>query len=832
MPRARVPLTFGPGLDRATGTGARDARTLTDARNLIAREAGLELRTGLSGSGLPALTWGTDILAQQSVERTRDVLQVIYDRPTRELRVFRVNPVDPPTRQQVAVWGTLNASAKFPIITMAEAGGVVYMAHAEDIMAYRLVTKYWTPGANDTDTGTLTTASADFDGSGAPGDISFYGVCAYREYIAGWGWGTEAASITADRPEIVRLSKPDDPTVFPAELYFLCGSRSTRVIGCTPMPTGLLVASSTQRYTIFGTDPETFGVELTDPSHGIVSPRAWQTINGVAYTWASTGPRVTRDPMAPSEDLALPLDLMEAQPDTWPARGPAREAFAAYEPEQRVLYWVWPDLTAAEAPRTMAYACSLRLPSSPRFTPAVFERRLASAGRYVTGKVPLPTTVGGSGTINLIDLGWFEVSSGRTLRAEYTFSGAVGNETVEIWLKTGSTWALHATQAYAPGLLTTEFTGLDSLTSYSVAVRLRSFLGAYGAGFTGSNPDLWTDPTPANWRATLTTGASTPTLSVPVWSRTSNTTAPFTFDITGADARCPVVIEQDTGAGYTEVATVTRTGATLTATVNVHAIPGQTPNYRARHKRGVLTGSYSGVVSQFVGLLDVAPGIVAAYDISDPTANLRAVELFFRLPQARAVQVEFTDSAQQFIETAGISTQGYQYTTTLVGAGTVNYRLRVAREQFGVYDFGPWGTLQSMTVNPAGATPGAITVDDQNFLPNAFNPSLSEGNFGIETVLVFDLDLQPYFLFYRVDVRYFGTLRFVILGRHPSGRFTLRTSDTGGPVNNYWANAEVLDGSYLNPSDGQPVIDLLGARVFAIFQSGGSNRRGPYSTIV
>jgi hypothetical protein len=255
MARARAPLTFGPGLDRATGTGVRDPRSLYNAQNVIAREAGLALRAGLAGSGLLALDWGTDILATFSVERTLDVLQVVYDRTSRDIRIYRVNPVVPVTRQNVGTWGTVNALAEFPVITHAEAGGVVFFAHASESLAYRLPTRYWQPGATDTDPGTLTTLSADFDGSGSPGDVYFYGVCAWREYIAGWGWGTEADNTTKDRPEIVRLSKPDDPTKFPAENYFLCGSRSTRVVGCTPMPNGLLVGTRTQRYTIFGTDP-------------------------------------------------------------------------------------------------------------------------------------------------------------------------------------------------------------------------------------------------------------------------------------------------------------------------------------------------------------------------------------------------------------------------------------------------------------------------------------------------------------------------------------------------------------------------------------------------
>lgn len=717
MPRPRVPLTFGAGLDRATGSAAKDPRTFYDARNVIAREAGMELRTGLSGTGLPALDWGTDVIAMESVQKTLDVLQVVYDRVSRDVRIYRLNPVSTPTRQLVGTWGTLNASAAFPIVTMAEAGGVVFFAHAEEVLAYRLPTKYWTPGALDTDAGTLTTANADFDGSGSPGDIYFYGVCAYREYIVGWGWGTETDNTTKDRPEIVRLSKPDNPTVFPAENYFLCGTRSTRVVGCTPMPGGLLVGSRTQRYTIFGTDPETFGVELTDPSHGIVSPRAWKTINGVAYTWSQTGPRETADPMAPSRDLALPLDLMQAVPSGWPTRGPAREAFAGYDPEQRVLYWAWPDLTATSAPQTMTYACSLRSPNEPRFTVAVFERRLACAGTYLSGKVaPAPGT-GYASAVGLTDGGWISGENGRRVTVSWTNNSVLGNESVEVWLKAGSgAWALRSTVALSGTTQSTQLIGLEALEAYEVALRHLAPGPTYTSGYTQATPDLWTAGTAAGSKGTITTGGAAPVLVSGAWARTSATTSRIALDGTTVDRRCVVEFQKNAGAGWVPAGTLDMAAVpSHPFAQNVEVLGaelGVSMQYRCRLTRGVTTSAWSNTLTVLAGIATLPPAFAHWFDLS--AGSTQRVELWTAANALAGLTLQYQHVASAAVL---VPTGGHTFERSAVRlerasavAEAFDVRARVAVTSFGVTDYGPWGTTVNASVNPAGSDPAVPTT--------------------------------------------------------------------------------------------------------------------------
>ena len=84
MPRReRVPVPLGAGLDRATGAGAVDPRTLQTGRNLVAREASVALRPGFTGTGLTAYdpaeatNVASDILCTIGMQATKDLLQEI-----------------------------------------------------------------------------------------------------------------------------------------------------------------------------------------------------------------------------------------------------------------------------------------------------------------------------------------------------------------------------------------------------------------------------------------------------------------------------------------------------------------------------------------------------------------------------------------------------------------------------------------------------------------------------------------------------------------------------------------------------------------------------------
>ena len=756
MPRQRLPITWGMGLDRATGAGARDARSLYNGRDVVAREAGLELRAGLQGSGLIALDWGTDIVAQASVEATLDVLQVIYDRTSRDLRIYRVNPVSPSTRQNVGTWGTLHANALFPIITMAEAGGKVLFAHAEPTLAHRLVSKYWTPGALDTDAGTLTSASADLDGDSTPGDIKFFGVTRYREYLIGWGWGTETSAATQDRVEIVRHTKPDDVSVWRPGDYFICGPRTSRILGCGAVSNGLVCASLYEAYTVTGTDPQTWGVQISDPSHGVVSPRAMATINGVLYRWAASGPRVTRDATGPSEDIAIQLDLEEWTPDDWPARGPAREVFTGYDAEQRALYFAHPDLTTSGVTTTLAFILSLRLPSALRWTVARLLRRVACAGRYLSGKITPPPGVAYASATSAVDDGWFSSPLGRRLTVSWTNNSALGNETVEVWLKTGSTWALQSTVALSGTSQSTTIAPLESLTDYEVAIRMRTPSGAYTTGYSESTPNLWTSGGAAGAKDTISTGAAAPSvLTVSAWTRISATQTVFNITLGAVDKRTPFELERQVGAGaWSVVFTDTPTsGSTSYQYVVDPAEVGQTITFRARLKRGANVTSYTTATGKLAGLTYT----VASVDVFDATESegetvttLRGAAEFPALGgDYNRIQWEEVGGASATLSVPTVSYSSepiYAWLPKLVSTingtatGTMTYRVRLGRESFGVTDWAPW--TSNVTVTFTGAA--APTVPDNTYFVSPYGTLTDDGIFPVDfEVIMADFPRDP-----------------------------------------------------------------------------------------
>ena len=745
MPRQRLPITFGQGLDRATGAGARDARSLYNGRDVVAREAGLELRAGLQGSGLIALDWGTDVVAQASVEATLDILQVVYDRTSRDLRIYRVNPVSPSTRQNVGTWGTLHANALFPIITMAEAGGKVLFAHAEPTLAHRLVSKYWTPGALDTDAGTLANASGDLDGDGTPADIKFFGVARYREYLIGWGWGTETSAATQDRVEIVRHTKPDDVSVWRPGDYFICGPKTSRILACGAVSNGLVCASLYEAYTVTGTDPQTWGVQISDPSHGVVSPRAMATINGVLYRWAPSGPRVTRDATSPSEDLALTLDLNEAVPDDWPARGPSREVFTAYDADQRALYFVHPDLTSGSATTTFAVILSLRLTQALRFTVARLLRRVACAGRYLAGKITPPPGVAYASATAAVDDGWFSSPLGRRLTISWTNNSALGNETVEVWLKTGSTWAVQATVALSGTSQSTTIAPLEALTDYEVAIRMRTPAGAYTTGFSEATPNLWSSGSAAGAKDTITTGGAAPSvLTVSTWTRLSSTQTVFNITVGAVDKRTSIELERQVGAGaFSVVYTESPTSGVISYQYEVQpGEVGQNITFRARLKRGANVSSYNTAAAKLAGVNYV----IGSLDVFDATES--EGETATTLRGAAELPVGGDQNIIQWEEVGGASASLslplltyatepiYAWLPKLVSTingtntGSMTYRARLGRQLFGVTDWAAW--TGNVTVTFTGAA--APTVPDNTYFVSPYG-TLTDDN-------IFPLDFE------------------------------------------------------------------------------------------
>lgn len=502
--RQRVPLPMGPGLDRSSAKIDRPPGAVLDIRNLLLKEQKAQARGGITEQvGVTMDGGGTaDDIVFVAAHRAavRNVLVAHRSASTEPLQVFRtatngLNPIfadgwpaPPATRPEP------------PVVHGAEVYTRFFLAHDEEDIGYRRPTQILTSA------GVLSTLQADLDGAGN-NDVYFRGVFRYLSYLGGWGFGTDA---DPDRGEIVRLSLPDDATVFRKEHLFYCGARGEPVIACAPTSNRILVLKERETHVITGYDRSTFGVRQIDPSYGVVSPRAWAVLEGVVYVWSVEGPRAYYGDGA-SEDLALPLDLDGPEPADLIASGEASLGWAEYLQREKVLLFGFPNRDEGV---TRGYALSLRDPQRPRWSYLEFGRALWCAGRVyapvggVGAPVGLPDNValaftGLTGTVT-----WDNVS-------------AIGDETVEVWLKVGAGIYRLVREVTVDGssqsLDLTEDDGTVASTAHTVALRYRRG-SAYAATYQNPVTSGWTGTAVTDSTASDTTDATPSSPATFVWT--------------------------------------------------------------------------------------------------------------------------------------------------------------------------------------------------------------------------------------------------------------------------------------------------------------------------
>jgi hypothetical protein len=390
MERVKMPLVLGRGLDRATGLAAAQPQFPVDARNVYGRDAKMSVRPGLAESGYAPLTWGTDLLEVIGMKSTHDVLLVVYDRDTLQIRIYRMDPSTGlvQTLAGLGAWGTLNSAAEYPVVSYDEADGRVMIAHAEASYLLRLPTVYYTPDFASPETvGTLTTLEADLDGTGVVHPVYFRAVCTHLEYMIGAGYGSNS---DPDRGDVVRFSKPADPTTWSAPNFVLFGVKKEPVVAMKPVSKLLAVAKEDETWIMDGAVGSQFTPRRIDAKYGCVSARGMLVAGDRVFQWSKDGPRqVTTENTSP---IGQPLELISPMPTDLPTRGPARLMFTAYDIYRYLGEWVWPDLESAAAPVT-SYALSLWNPDDPRWTFFTREQPVSCAGiLYGTdqGGVPDP----------------------------------------------------------------------------------------------------------------------------------------------------------------------------------------------------------------------------------------------------------------------------------------------------------------------------------------------------------------------------------------------------------------------------------------------------------
>ncbi len=528
MPRQKLLLPFGGGLDRKTGSAVVDPDAHGNLQNVYLFKGRTELRRGLQR--VFDIGWGQDIIGIFPVRSIGVSALVVWDEVTRKVRLYLTDGALTSASLVGDLWTMPAAFSGRPVVSAADMYGQLVIAHDDASLVTRQATKIFTAS-----TGLITTLQADLDRDTTANDVKFRGVRRHLNYLVGWGYGTDSDE---DRPEVLRISNAGAITFTP-EHYFLVGAKGDPILGVGKCGIGqgavLGLYKAAEAYRLDGNEPRNFGVFLMDDTHGILGPRLEVTVGAENFRWTLNGPVVTTGGEA--VDLEMPLDIAGPEADPLQTAVESDNAFAFYDPEEKEVAFVF-DF--------WAYVLHLR-DRSRRWSFRPYAWELASAGLIYTGgpvllkladpvvaatyvDPPFNTAVVPDNYMPKFDVTW-------------TNSGAlIGGEQAEVWVRSlyaGDTvdslglgyglsqgeWKKRATVA-ATALAATVM-GMHFHTNHEIAVRL-TYNGVPGVGYFGA-PDTW----PASSRiAKLALGAIS-AFPVPTFSRTNASEVRVSFAYAG-----------------------------------------------------------------------------------------------------------------------------------------------------------------------------------------------------------------------------------------------------------------------------------------------------------
>jgi hypothetical protein len=473
--RQSTPLVLGgKGVIRGTGIQVTEPASLFDLRNVVLRP-GRALRRG--GLARVATIEEADAVIGLHPIRSQGVSAVLtYNTTTRVVKLHRVAGDGTVASGAVTVW-TLPAGVPSPKVSLTDVYDTLVVAHDEPVYSLRQVTRVYTPSTN-----TIADLAADLftpTDPPTPAPIRFRGVTSYLSYLVGWGYGTENTG-DQDRPEIVRVSLPDDPTQFEPEHYFIAGQRGDPVLGCYEAGGVLAVRKASISYEIFGYDRTTFGIRPADPYFGVASPHLGVVVGERNYFWSLEGPRVSAG--GASQDMALPLDLRGPQVNG--AVLDEDEAFACYDPTERSVLFLFGSWGYAW--HLEAEAWSYREYRVPLTCGGVLFRD----AEVVTGVGPRSAATFVSAAPATVTA---DSAGGQLVVSANTTGVLLGGELIELWVRSGTApWAL-ATSQLMPTLGAQTVSTAPTLAlgaNYEVAVRV-VLAGIGQDNALGLDPMLW-----------------------------------------------------------------------------------------------------------------------------------------------------------------------------------------------------------------------------------------------------------------------------------------------------------------------------------------------------
>lgn len=580
--RQRIPLVFGQGLDRETGHMALQPGQVHDLRNVYTQEGKYVVRRGLNRV-LTLLYEGVEVdavLAIQDLPQEGVQIAVAWKESTRELLIFRITS-NVSSYEFLEVWDTLDEEIadddRPPKIITTEVGSKMFMAHDESRINLRAPTFVYDPRATDP----LYELQADFldpDLEAEPEDVKFRGVTEHLGLTWGWGFGSSEEY----RPELVRVSEPKEPTEFDRDSYFIAKPIQEPVLNCVKARSTLLVFKPTRTWQIVGSGLQDFGIIPYDPLYGLLGTKLAVNVSGDVFFWSHSGPRVASD-AGPSIGLDLPLGLLGVEPGDLVAAVEADEAYAAYEPRRRCVWFVF---------GRRAYILSLWNENNPRWSYYELGPNTFCAGLIRRqDDLPCPT---GYPAWSDPDLSNFD------LRIQWTNVGQTGGEIYEIWLQY---------DYYAWELVASDLVSLNETQSrliepelyepgqaYQGAIRYRRG-GCYADDYDSNDPSTW----PAISRGEFVTPLANPSHEDVEWSRVDMSTEQVKLTIAPAHSGVDVEIWR---APQADVNTLPAAGAYELLHIEVgptgefeyddQDISGEVYySYRIRHVTSTVTGNWA-----------------------------------------------------------------------------------------------------------------------------------------------------------------------------------------------------------------------------------------------
>lgn len=603
MPTQLLPWG-GVGIDRSANLTQANPQGMRDLRNVFLLDAVPQLRPGYAAAGLTAS--GLLVCHMTVYQADATSVAVTFDPATLEVEVW-LGDLQGYNWTSLGTWGTLDAEAATPPrFTTAESFGIMLFAHDEPNVTTRLNTYRYDPA----DMTPFDVVNADLDGLGS-NPVQFRWVATHYTYIFAGGYGTNSDPF---RPEIIRQSRADNPTLFEPQDYLAIGVRGNPVTAGTSLNGSFFVGKSAQCYRIDGTSRAEWSVYMVDPLIGVVSPRALYDNQGTLYFWSPNGPRATTGQGIASAGLLL--DLPNAQPASLPAPGALEGCHVIPFPDERHIGFAFPD---PEAGVTLVYVLSLFRDDNPQWIYWTFPDAILTAALFSTGLDAFniePGTADNVVTTGSVGLSTAEAS------VTHDLLDVVGDETVEYWYKpSAGAWALHTSvpvNTSGPSMTTTLTGGALVAGAYDVAVRLKRG-SRVAAGYEGSDPTTW--PSASKASGTIVVIATPTGLTVGYTPGTKTLAIGWGGLTAGADTEIELLrqvpVPGTVGAAYTtdffaSAGTFVVTGPTVAWSgtsspdsgdrLTAARGAGDGLRVRIRAKIGGITSAWTAAITVYIGL--------------------------------------------------------------------------------------------------------------------------------------------------------------------------------------------------------------------------------------